>query len=269
VQRISPRWQAPSASGSNAKRYRLAELALRNKIPLVMLLEGAGFRPGQDHARTPTDMLAQAQCSGRVPLVAAVLGPSAGPRRARRPSLRFHHHESPGGDLHRGPSGGERVDGARTFQKKTSVDPMSRLRAASIHNVGDDDEAVLEDIRRYLTYFPPSAWSYPPKLPAADAASPRSTPELLDIVPRDNRRIYDMRAVLDVIADSTDWFEVQAKFGKAIVCALAHLGGDPVAVVANQPRGASRFDRRRRRRQGSTFHFSRRLVSSADHLPRR
>ena len=44
-----------------------------------MLLEGAGFRPrGEHYGRTPTDLIAQAQCSGKVPTVAAVLGPSAG-----------------------------------------------------------------------------------------------------------------------------------------------------------------------------------------------
>lgn len=65
--------------GSNSKRYRLAELAVRNKVPLVMLLEGAGFRPtGAHYGRTPTDLLAQAQCSGKVPVVTAVLGASAG-----------------------------------------------------------------------------------------------------------------------------------------------------------------------------------------------
>jgi acetyl-CoA carboxylase carboxyltransferase component len=41
--------------------------------------------------------------------------------------------------------------------------------------------------------------------------------------------------VLDVIFDRPDWFEVQPRFGRAIICALAHLGGHPVAVVANQP----------------------------------
>src|SRR6202000_3224847 len=65
--------------GGNSKRYRIAELALRDKIPLVMLLAGAGFRPGVGHyGRSPTDLLAQAQCSGKVPTVAGVLGPSAG-----------------------------------------------------------------------------------------------------------------------------------------------------------------------------------------------
>ena len=65
--------------GSNAKRYRIAELALRERIPLVMLLEGAGYRTTErSHGRSPTDLLMQAQCSGRVPIVTAVLGPSAG-----------------------------------------------------------------------------------------------------------------------------------------------------------------------------------------------
>jgi acetyl-CoA carboxylase carboxyltransferase component len=104
-----------------------------------------------------------------------------------------------------------------------------------IHNLADDDEAVLDDMRRYLSYFPPSAWSYPSPLPADENSEPRATPELLDIVSRDNRRVYDMRAVLDVTFDRPDWFEVQPQFGRAIICALAHLGGHPVAVVANQP----------------------------------
>ncbi|MDQ1520613.1 MAG: hypothetical protein QOI55_1686, partial [Actinomycetota bacterium] len=49
-------------SGSNAKRYRIAELALRERVPLVMLLEGAGFRPGAGGGRSPTDLLVQARC---------------------------------------------------------------------------------------------------------------------------------------------------------------------------------------------------------------
>ena len=59
--------------------------------------------------------------------------------------------------------------------------------------------------------------------------------ELLEIISRDNRRTYDIRTVLDVVFDDTDWFEIQPRYGEAIVCALAHLGGHTVAVVANQP----------------------------------
>ena len=225
--------------GGNSKRYRIAELALRDKIPLVMLLEGAGFRPtGGHYGRTPTDLLAQAQCSGRVPTVAAVLGPSAGHGALVAPVCDFRIMSRQGAIFTAGPPVVKESTG-EDISKEDLGGPDVALPSGVIHNVAEDDETVLDDIRRYLSYFPPSAWSYPSPLPAsgpaAAASEPRQTPELLDIVFRDNRRVYDIRAVLDVIFDRPDWFEVQPQYGKAIICALAHLGGHPVAVVANQP----------------------------------
>jgi len=223
------------APGSNSKRYRIAELAVRDKIPLVMLLEGAGFRPtGAHYGRTPTDLLAQARCSGRVPTVTAVLGPSAGHGALVAPVCDFTVMSRQGAIFTAGPPVVKESTG-EDISKEDLGGPDVALASGVIHNVAEDDPAVLDMIRRYLSYFPPSAWSYPPSLPADETAEPRPTPELLDIVSRDNRRVYDMRAVLDVVFDSPDWFEVQPLFGKAIICALAHLGGHPVAVVANQP----------------------------------
>ncbi|WP_102416982.1 acyl-CoA carboxylase subunit beta [Mycobacterium sp. 4858] len=221
--------------GGNSKRYRIAELALRDKVPLVMLLEGAGFRPGGGHyGRSPTDLLAQAQCSGRVPTVAAVLGPSAGHGALVAPVCDFRIMSRQGAIFTAGPPVVKESTGEE-ISKEDLGGPVTALPSGVIHNVAEDDEAVIADIRRYLSYFPPSAWSYPAPLPPDEASGPRATPELLNIVSRDNRRIYDMRAVLDVVFDRPDWFEVQPRYGKAIICALAHLGGHPVAVVANQP----------------------------------
>src|SRR3984957_10070429 len=225
--------------GGNSKRFRIAELALRDKIPLVMLLEGAGFRPtGGHYGRTPTDLLAQAQCSGRVPTVAGVLGPSAGHGALVAPVCDFRIMSTQGAIFTAGPPVVKESTG-EDISKEDLGGPEVALPSGVIHNVAEDDETVLDDIRRYLSYFPASAWSYPSPLPASEggaSSEPRQTPQLLDIVSRDNRRIYDMRAVLDVVFDQPDWFEVQPQFGKAIICALAHLGGHPVAVVANQPK---------------------------------
>jgi len=221
--------------GGNSKRYRIAEMALRDKIPLVMLLEGAGFRPtGGHYGRTPTDLLAQAQCSGKVPTVAAVLGPSAGHGALVAPVCDFRIMSRQGAIFTAGPPVVKEATG-EDISKEDLGGPDVALPSGVIHNVAEDDEAVLSDIRRYLSYFPPSAWSYPSPLPPDEDSEPRQTPELLDIVSRDNRRVYDIRAVLDVIFDRPDWFEVQPKLGTAIICALAHLGRHPVAVVANQP----------------------------------
>ncbi|RAV14596.1 acetyl-CoA carboxylase carboxyltransferase subunit [Mycolicibacterium sp. GF69] len=221
--------------GGNAKRYRLAELALRDKVPLVMLLEGAGFRPsGEHYGRTPTDLLAQAQCSGKVPMVAGLLGPSAGHGALVAPVCDWTVMSNQGAIFTAGPPVVKESTG-EDISKEDLGGPTVALASGVIHNLAEDDEAALDDIRRYLSYFPASAWSYPSSLPADEAAAPRITSELLEIVPRGNRRVYDMRRVLDVVFDRPDWFEVQPKFGPAIICALAHLGGHPVAVVANQP----------------------------------
>jgi acetyl-CoA carboxylase carboxyltransferase component len=224
--------------GSNSKRYRLAELALRNRIPLVMLLEGAGFRPTANHGggRAPVDLLMQARCSGSVPVVTGVLGPSAGHGALIAPMSDFCVMAGHGAIFTAGPpvvkdSTGEEIT------KEDLGGPSVALASGVVHNLGQDDLDVIEQIRRYLSYFPSSAWSYAPgRDPDVPTAGPRPTPELLDIVPRENRRVYDMRAVIDVIVDDPDWFEVQPAFGTAIVCALAHLGGEPVAVIANQPK---------------------------------
>ncbi len=255
--------------GGNSKRYRIAELALRDKIPLVMLLEGAGFRPtGGHYGRTPTDLLAQAQCSGRVPTVAAVLGPSAGHGALVAPVCDFRIMSRQGAIFTAGPPVVKESTG-EDISKEDLGGPDVALPSGVIHNVAEDDEDVLDDIRRYLSYFPPSAWSYPAALPDSDTARPRPTPELLDIVSRDNRRVYDMRAVLDVVFDRPDWFEVQPQYGKAVICALAHLGGHPVAIVANQPRVLAGSIDADAADKAAHFIMGRRLVPPADRLPRR
>src|ERR1700709_958486 len=147
--------------GGNAKRYRLAELALRDRIPRVMLLEGAGFRPtGGHYGRTPTDLLAQAKCSGQVPTVAAVLGPSAGHGALVAPVCDFRIMSRQGAIFTAGPPVVKESTGEE-ISKEDLGGPGTALPSGVIHNVAEDDEAVIADIRRYLSYFPPSARSYP------------------------------------------------------------------------------------------------------------
>ena len=122
------------------------------------------------------------------------------------------------------------------------------MASGLIHNVGPDDVAALDLVRTYLGYFPSSAWSYPRDLEGGDAGF-RAVPELLDIVPRNGRRVYDMRDVIDVVFDEGSCFEVQPGFGRSLICCPGpprrpprRRGGQPAA-------GPCRLDRRRRRRQ--------------------
>ncbi len=222
------------SSAANAKRYRVAEVAAGDRVPLVMLLEGAGFRAdGKTHTRTPTDLLAQARCSGRVPLVTAVLGASAGHGALVAPMSDFTVMSSRGSVFTAGPpvvyeSLGEKIS------KEDLGGPGVAIASGLIHNVVDDDQAALDLIRTYLGYFPSSAWSFPLDVDGGDDGA-RLVPEMVEIVPRNGRRVYDMRTVVDVVFDAGSTFEVQPDFGRSIITSLCRLGGHPVAVVANQP----------------------------------
>jgi acetyl-CoA carboxylase carboxyltransferase component len=222
------------SSAANAKRYRVAEIAVTDRVPLVMVLEGAGFRAdGRSHTRTPTDLIAQARCSGRVPLVTAVLGASAGHGALVAPMSDFTVMSSGASVFTAGPpvvheSLGEQIS------KEDLGGPGVAVASGLVHNAARDDAEALDTVRAYLRYFPSSAWAYPPDVEGGDQGF-RQVPELLEIVPRNGRRAYDMHEVVDVVFDEGSWFEVQPDHGRSLICVLARLGGHPVAVVANQP----------------------------------
>lgn len=223
-------------SGSTSKRYRIAEMALNERIPLLMLLEGAGHRGGGGGGRAPTDLLIQARCSGRVPVLSAVMGASAGHGALIVPMSDFNVMTEYGSVFTAGPPVVKESLG-EDITKEDLGGPTVAVPSGLVHNVAADDWTALDMLRVYLSFFPSSAWSYPPHLPASQSADQgfRRTDELLSIIPSDTRRVYDMRHVLDVLVDDGSWFEVQPGFGPAIICAMARLGGESVAIVANQP----------------------------------
>ncbi|MEO9221503.1 MAG: carboxyl transferase domain-containing protein, partial [Mycobacteriaceae bacterium] len=134
------------------------------------------------------------------------------------------------------------------------------------HNVATDVTAALSLARRYLSYFPSNAWSRPPTddaLQGDSEVSERRLEEILDLIPPNPRRPYDMRTVLDCLVDSGSLFELQPAHGESVLTALARLGGQAVAIVANQPMvRAGSID-------SSAAHKAARFieVTSAFHLP--
>jgi acetyl-CoA carboxylase carboxyltransferase component len=221
---------------SHAKRFRLAELSLRDRLPLVMLLEGAGYRPtDQSHGRAPVDLLMQAQCSGKVPLLTAVLGPSAGHGALIAPLSDFTVMTDGAAIFTAGPPVVKQSTG-EDVTKEELGGPAIAIGSGLIHNRAASDQDALDQVKRYLSFFPSSAWSYPPDAGTGTGPEPGPLEEILTIVPRDNRKIYDMARIVDLLVDGGDWMEIRPQRGRAVICALARLGGHPVAIVANQPK---------------------------------
>ncbi len=223
----------PAAS---RKRWRIADIADRERIPLVMLLEGAGHRPpkpGDPGGGGPGDLQAQGRLSGRVPMVCGVMGSSAGHGAITAPLCDFSLMTPEAAIFTAGPP----VVLAALGEDVTKADlggPDVAIGSGVVHNVAADDASLLDDVRTYLSFFGSSAWERPPWLDTGDVGE-RRLDEMIDIVPRDGASAYDMRQAMSAVVDGGSFFQVQPDFGTPIVCALARIGGDAVGIVANQP----------------------------------
>src|SRR5699024_7581289 len=84
-------------------------------------------------------------------------------------------------------------------------------------------------------HFPSNAWEPPPTRPGGDTG-PRSLDELLEVLPVSGRSPYDVREVITALVDDGEHLEISPSYGTSLVTSLAHVGGESVAVIANQTR---------------------------------
>ena len=219
------------------KRWRIADIAGRERIPLIMLLEGAGHRPPMPGdpggGGEPNDLQAQAALSGLVPMVCGVMGPSAGHGAITALLCDFSIMTPEAAIFTAGPPVVEASMGERVGKEELGG-PAVAVGAGTIQNTAYDDASLLVQIRAYLSYFGSSAWERPPALDTGDAG-PRRIERIVDLVPRDARRGYDMAAVVAEVVDAAEYLEIQPGFGRSIICVLARVGSEAVGVVANQP----------------------------------
>jgi acetyl-CoA carboxylase carboxyltransferase component len=101
------------------------------------------------------------------------------------------------------------------------------------HVLVKSDEEGIDAARRYLSYFP-SHWEWLP--PVAKPAEPASDASIRELVPEDENKPFDMRALLDALIDAGSFFEVHARWAKELIVGYARLNGRVVGIVANQPK---------------------------------
>ncbi|MAG34166.1 MAG: acetyl-CoA carboxylase carboxyltransferase subunit [Deltaproteobacteria bacterium] len=223
-------------SGGTAKRYRIAELAMQEQVPLVMMLDGAGHRLTDDGGggRSPGDLQAMADLSGRVPMVCLVLGASAGHGALAAPLSDFVVMSESASMFTGGPPLVKAATGEDVTKEELGGAKVCAEIAGSAHNVTPDDASALALARRYLSYFPQHAGGSLPTCDEGDTA-PRSLDDLVEVIPPDDRKPYDIHDVIERMVDRGSFLEVQPGYGRAIVLGLAFLGGRSVGIVANNP----------------------------------
>jgi acetyl-CoA carboxylase carboxyltransferase component len=227
-----------------AKAEYADRLATRLRVPNVRLLEAGGAsvsgvtgvrgRSGYDFVAGATSNTALLEARATVPMVSAALGPVAGYPAGRLVAAHFSLMTR---DTAQVLVGGPALVAQATKEEVTKEE----LGGAAVHgrngvvdNVADDEADVWRQIRAFLSYLPSSVFEGPPVRECSDPRD-RVEEKLLSLVPRQSRRAYKMRRVLEGVVDAGSFFELTPGYGRTQITGLARVAGHPVGVLANDP----------------------------------
>ena len=231
--------------GGVADKFAFAETqAVRWRVPLVRLVDGTGGGGSVKHLETMgrtylpdvevfTEVL---DALSEVPVVALGLGSVAGMGAAR--VCASHYSVMVRGSSQLFAAGPPVVERAfnTPIDKETLGGAEVHAREGTIDDAVDSEAEAFERARRFLSYLPSSVHELPPRAaPAPDDPPDRRAEALLSIVPRDARRVYKMRSIVEATTDRGSFMEIGRAWGRSTIAGLARLDGWPVAILASDP----------------------------------
>jgi propionyl-CoA carboxylase beta chain len=228
-----------SLSEAHAEKIcKVMDLAVRNGAPVIGLNDSGGARIQEGVASLggyADIFLRNTLASGVVPQISAILGPCAGGA-VYSPAITDFVF------MVRGLSY-MFVTGPNVVKTVTHEEvDFEQLGGADVHGgtsgvahfVHDSELEALAAIRTLMSFLPSNNLDGPPVRPSADP-SDRRDEALLDVVPDEPSKPYDMHDVIRRVVDGGEFFEVQRDYGGNLLVGFARLGGRSVGVVANQP----------------------------------
>ena len=228
-----------SLSEAHAEKIvKLQDMALRTGAPLIGLNDSGGARiqEGVVSLGGYADIfLRNTLSSGVVPQISVILGPCAGGA-VYSPAITDFVYMVRGTSF-------MFVTGPGVVKAVTHEDiDMEGLGGADVHaeisgvaHFAHDSEAEsLAAVRELFRYIPQNNSE---RAPAGSDRDPhdRRSQKLLELIPDNPNRPYDILDVIREVVDDADFYEVHAGFARNLVTGFAHLGGHPVGIVANQP----------------------------------
>ncbi|MBI2216150.1 MAG: methylmalonyl-CoA carboxyltransferase [Candidatus Rokubacteria bacterium] len=223
------------------KHLQCEQMANQLRLPLIRLVEGSGGggsvktieTTGRANVPGVSGWEWVVANMGTVPRVALGLGSVAGLGAAH---LAAAHHSVMVKDRSAlfvaGPPVVERI--GQKLTKNELGGWKIQLRAGAVDDAVDTEEEAFARARRFLSYLPSSIYELPPRGPRTD--DPDRRDEILaDVVPRDPRKVYKMRTIVESVVDRGSFFEIAPLYGRAIITGLARIDGWPVALMASDP----------------------------------
>lgn len=237
-------------TGFHHKITRIMEMAIENKVPYIQMIDSGGerihdlfgrigFRPvlGGRGAYGGTSSLyhAPGMASGVVPQITLMLGPSyAGS--AYSPTMADFYIMRKGTAFMSVAS--PQLLKTVTYKDVTQEEIGGSILHATISGIADflldTDENVIEVCRELVTYIPLNYRESPPIVDLGDDPN-RPNDDLLQIVPEDLSKPYDMHEVIRSIVDKGRFLELQEIYAKSLIIGFARLHGKSVGIIANNP----------------------------------
>jgi len=221
------------------KICKVMDLAAKAGVPFIGINDSGGARIQEGVAGLNgygKIFFRNTSYSGVIPQISAIMGPCAGGA-VYSPALTdfvfmvdgTSHMFITGPEVIKTVTGEdvsfEQLGGAVTHNQTSGV----------AHFIAVSDQAALEQIKRLLSFLPSNNLDDPPLLPANDPPNRREE-RLLDAVPSDPNKPYDVRDVILAVVDGGDFLEAQERWATNMVVGFARMEGRPVGIIANQPR---------------------------------
>lgn len=221
------------------KIAKTQELALKMGAPIIALIDSGGARIQEGiaslsgYANIFNNII---RSSGIIPQIAVIMGPAAGGAVYSPALMDFVFMTSYTSYMFvTGPNvvkevlnedvSFEELGGAEVHAKKSGV----------AHFIYEDEENTLLGLKKFFSYIPSNNVENPPK--AEDAGmTPDKNDRLLDIVPDDPNKAYDVKEVINNIVDRGSFFEVSELYAQNLVTGFARLEGKTIGILANQPK---------------------------------
>jgi acetyl-CoA carboxylase carboxyltransferase component len=219
----------------------IEDLAHDYRIPLINLIDGAGgsvtsiLRRGHSVFPGVHGFEQSVRLLGEVPVVCAVMGTAAGGPAGR--AILSHWSvmvKETSQVFAAGPPVVARSLGQEITKEDLGGSAVAVDLAGTIDNVAANEEECWEMIRRFLSYMPQNVWELPPVGDQSDPPN-RCEDALASIIPKNRRRPYNMRKLINLIVDKDSIFEVAPTFGKSVITTLARMHGNVVGIIANNP----------------------------------
>ena len=232
---------SPNPAGLRKSVYT-EELALKYKMPLIRLHEGGGGSvagPGKksggyggDPVFSRSRFKSIADTLREIPVASAALGPVAGMPAARFVASHFRVMTKETAQiLVAGPAVVERAFGKQMTKEELGGSEVHKLNGVT-DNVASSEEDAFLQIKTFLSFFPQNKYELPERIETPDSFD-RQEESLISIIPKDRKKSYEMRDVVNLIFDKNSFFEMTKFFGRGIITGFARINGYSVAIFAN------------------------------------